>query len=135
MKNKPTLCVVMPAFNEESTIEEIIRKVIKEETVGRLIVVNDCSTDSTPLILKNFESNNKILLIDDYGHHPAEISAVVETIKGSLLDKRLVMVFQPHRYTRLRDLLDEFAKSLSTVDRLILLEVYFVNDLIDSRQF
>ena len=65
MKDEKKLCVVMPAYNEESTIEEIIEKVIKEEVVGRLIVINDCSTDSTPMILKKFEYNNKILII----HH------------------------------------------------------------------
>ena len=65
MKDEKKLCVAMPAYNEESTIEEIIEKVIKEEVVGRLIVINDCSTDSTPMILKKFEYNNKILII----HH------------------------------------------------------------------
>ena len=65
MKDETKLCVVMPAFNEELTIEEIIRKVIKEDVVARLIIVNDCSTDSTPYILQKFESDSRILII----HH------------------------------------------------------------------
>jgi UDP-N-acetylmuramate--alanine ligase len=64
------------------------------------------------------------LLIDDYGHHPRELAAVFEAARGGWPDRRLVVVFQPHRYTRTRDLLDDFAAVLSEVDVLVLTDVY-----------
>lgn len=68
--------------------------------------------------------NGRIMLVDDYGHHPTEIAATVDAARGGWPGRRIVLVFQPHRYTRTRDLLDDFANVLSTVDVLILLEVY-----------
>ena len=65
-----------------------------------------------------------VLLIDDYGHHPREIAATVEAIRTGWPQRRLVVAFQPHRYTRTRDLFDDFVKVLSEVDVLVLLEVY-----------
>jgi UDP-N-acetylmuramate--alanine ligase len=66
----------------------------------------------------------KVMLIDDYGHHPREVAAVVAAIRAGWPEKRLVVAFQPHRYSRTRDLFDDFAMVLSTVDALVLLEVY-----------
>ncbi|MFO1306912.1 MAG: UDP-N-acetylmuramate--L-alanine ligase [Burkholderiales bacterium] len=63
-------------------------------------------------------------LIDDYGHHPAEIAAVIEAARGSFPGRRIVLAFQPHRYTRTRDLFEDFARVLSTVDALVLTDVY-----------
>ncbi len=63
-------------------------------------------------------------LIDDYGHHPAEMSATITAARGAFPGRRLVLVFQPHRYTRTRDLFEEFVKVLSTADVLLLTEVY-----------
>ena len=63
-------------------------------------------------------------LIDDYGHHPAEIAAVIEAARGGFPGRRLVLAFQPHRYTRTRDLFEDFARVLSTVDALVLTDVY-----------
>lgn len=65
-----------------------------------------------------------VLLIDDYGHHPTEIAATVAAVRASWAEKRLVVVFQPHRYTRTRDLFEDFAHILSTVDVLVVMEVY-----------
>ena len=65
-----------------------------------------------------------ILLIDDYGHHPREIAATLKAIRNAWPDRRLVMIYQPHRYTRTRDLFNDFVEILSTVDRLLLLDVY-----------
>lgn len=65
-----------------------------------------------------------VLLVDDYGHHPRELAATIEALRGSWPDRRLVMAFQPHRFTRTRDLLDDFAVVLSDVDALVLTEVY-----------
>src|SRR5690606_673460 len=66
----------------------------------------------------------RVQLVDDYGHHPRELAAVFEAARGGWPDHRLVVAFQPHRYSRTRDLLDDFAGVLSEVDALVLTEVY-----------
>lgn len=66
----------------------------------------------------------KMTLVDDYGHHPREIAATIQAARESWPDRRLVMVYQPHRYTRTRDLFKDFCSVLSTVDKLLLLDVY-----------
>ncbi|PRF95984.1 UDP-N-acetylmuramate--L-alanine ligase [Burkholderia ambifaria] len=63
-------------------------------------------------------------LIDDYGHHPVEMAATVAAARGAFPGRRLVLAFQPHRYTRTRDCFDDFVNVLSTVDALVLTEVY-----------
>jgi UDP-N-acetylmuramate--alanine ligase len=63
-------------------------------------------------------------LIDDYGHHPAEMAATLEAARGAFPERRIVLAFQPHRYTRTRDLFEDFVKVLSTADALLLAEVY-----------
>ncbi|TZF89503.1 UDP-N-acetylmuramate--L-alanine ligase [Cognatilysobacter lacus] len=65
-----------------------------------------------------------VTLVDDYGHHPKELDAVFKAARGGWADKRLVVAFQPHRYSRTRDLFDDFASVLSEVDVLVLTEVY-----------
>ncbi len=66
----------------------------------------------------------KALLVDDYGHHPTEVKATLASARAAWPDRRLVMIFQPHRYTRTRDLYDDFADVLAKVDALIMLDVY-----------
>jgi UDP-N-acetylmuramate--alanine ligase len=63
-------------------------------------------------------------VMDDYGHHPREIQAVLNALRGAWPERRLVLAFQPHRFSRTRDLFDDFAQVLSEVDTLILLDVY-----------
>jgi UDP-N-acetylmuramate--alanine ligase len=63
-------------------------------------------------------------LVDDYGHHPAEMAATLAAARGSFPGRRIVLAFQPHRYTRTRDLFEDFVKVLSTADVLILTEIY-----------
>ncbi|HKC31338.1 MAG TPA: UDP-N-acetylmuramate--L-alanine ligase [Burkholderiales bacterium] len=63
-------------------------------------------------------------LVDDYGHHPAEMTATLEAARGAFPGRRVVLAFQPHRYTRTRDLFEDFVKVLSTADALVLAEVY-----------
>ena len=63
-------------------------------------------------------------LIDDYGHHPTEMAATLAAARGAFPGRRLVLAFQPHRYTRTRDCFEDFARVLSTVDVLLLTEVY-----------
>ena len=66
----------------------------------------------------------KVLLVDDYGHHPTEVAATLSAAKAGYPDRRVVLVFQPHRYSRTRDLMDDFASVLSEADALVLLDVY-----------
>ena len=63
-------------------------------------------------------------LIDDYGHHPAEIAATLAAVRGAFPGRRIVLAFQPHRYTRTRDCFEDFAKVLSMADAVVLTEVY-----------
>ncbi len=69
-----------------------------------------------------------VLLVDDYGHHPTEVQATLEAIRAAWPGRRNVVVFQPHRYTRTRDLFEDFAQVLSEVDLLLLLDVYPANE-------
>ncbi|MCV6625695.1 MAG: UDP-N-acetylmuramate--L-alanine ligase [Cellvibrionaceae bacterium] len=64
------------------------------------------------------------MLVDDYGHHPTEVAATIKAVRAGWPERRLLMVYQPHRYTRTRDLYEDFVEVLSTVDALVLLEVY-----------
>ena len=63
-------------------------------------------------------------LVDDYGHHPVEMAATIAAARGSFAGRRLVLAFQPHRFTRTRDLFEDFVRVLSTVDVLLLSDVY-----------
>ena len=63
-------------------------------------------------------------LVDDYGHHPVEMAATIAAARGAFPGRRLVLAFQPHRYTRTRDCFEDFVKVLSEVDALLLTEVY-----------
>jgi UDP-N-acetylmuramate--alanine ligase len=66
----------------------------------------------------------RVLFVDDYGHHPTEIAATLDAVRQAWPDRRHVVVFQPHRYSRTRDLLDDFAEVLAGVERLFVTEVY-----------
>ncbi len=66
----------------------------------------------------------RVQFVDDYGHHPREIEAVLAAVRGAWPERRLVTVFQPHRYSRTRDLFDDFVRVLGGTDLLVLLEVY-----------
>ncbi|MCG3730859.1 UDP-N-acetylmuramate--L-alanine ligase [Vibrio cincinnatiensis] len=75
--------------------------------------------------LGEFESGKgNVMLVDDYGHHPTEVDVTIKAARSGWAEKRLVMIFQPHRYTRTRDLYDDFANVLEQVDVLVMLEVY-----------
>ncbi len=69
-------------------------------------------------------SSGSAYLIDDYGHHPTEILATLDSVRQVWPNHRLVMIYQPHRFTRTRDLYEEFVQALSQCDVLILLKVY-----------
>lgn len=69
-------------------------------------------------------AGGSVTLVDDYGHHPVEMAATLAAARGAFPGRRLVLAFQPHRYTRTRDCFEDFVKVLSTVDALLLSEVY-----------
>jgi UDP-N-acetylmuramate--alanine ligase len=65
-----------------------------------------------------------VVVVDDYGHHPTELAATLDALRQAYAGRRIVLVFQPHRYTRTRDLMDDFARVLATADTLLVTEVY-----------
>ena len=69
-------------------------------------------------------AEHTITLVDDYGHHPTEVAAVIDTARRVWPERRLAMVYQPHRYTRTQDLFEDFVRVLSTVDALMLVDIY-----------
>ena len=99
--------------------DTIIQKALAEfKGVGRRF-----ESDGEINIHKNLQ-NIKFTLIDDYGHHPVEMAATLSAVRGAYPNNRLVLLFQPHRYTRTRDCFDDFVRVLSSVDALILSQVY-----------
>ncbi len=70
------------------------------------------------------DGGDPVTIVDDYGHHPTEIAATLDAIRQGYAGRRLVLAFQPHRYTRTRDLLDDFASVLGGADALLVTEVY-----------
>jgi len=101
--------------SEEGICDEIIQRgLLNFQGVGRRFqMLGEC-----------FPDNKRILMIDDYGHHPREIQAVLDAIRAGWPERRLVIVYQPHRYTRTKALFEDFVSVLSGVDVLVLLEVY-----------
>jgi UDP-N-acetylmuramate--alanine ligase len=69
-------------------------------------------------------ASGRVTIIDDYGHHPTEVAATLEALRQGYPGRRIVLAFQPHRYTRIHDLIDDFSKTLSTADALLVTEVY-----------
>jgi UDP-N-acetylmuramate--alanine ligase len=69
-------------------------------------------------------ASGRVTIIDDYGHHPTEVAATLEALRQGYPGRRIVLAFQPHRYTRTHDLIDDFSKALSTADALLVTEVY-----------
>ncbi|MDF2178431.1 UDP-N-acetylmuramate--L-alanine ligase [Aliiglaciecola sp. CAU 1673] len=103
--------------------------VATEEGIGDKAIVE--ALDSFAGIGRRFEflgqfetGQGQVILVDDYGHHPTEVEATIATARSNWPDKRLVMAYQPHRYSRTRDLYEDFVRVLSQVDVLLLLEVY-----------
>ena len=108
------LAAITLATDEGVDDEAIVRAVSKFAGVGRRfehqaeVAVGD----------------GTVLLVDDYGHHPTEVAATIKAARQSYPERRLVMMFQPHRYSRTRDCFDDFVEVLSGVDELLLLDVY-----------
>ncbi|MDO8767938.1 MAG: UDP-N-acetylmuramate--L-alanine ligase [Burkholderiaceae bacterium] len=77
----------------------------------------------------NSRTGGTFTLIDDYGHHPVEMSATIEAARGAYPNQRLVLAFQPHRFSRTRDCFEDFVKIISSVDAVLLAEVYAAGEM------
>lgn len=108
------LAAITMATDEGVDDEAIKRALQKFEGVGRRF------EQHPPVAI----DGGDVLLIDDYGHHPREVDATIKAARQSFPERRLVMIFQPHRYSRTRDCFDDFVEVLSSVDELLLLDVY-----------
>lgn len=107
--------------SELNVPDEAIIKALKEfKGVGRRFE----RYGEIPALSRNGSAGGTFTLIDDYGHHPVEMQAVIAAARGAFPNRRLVMAFQPHRYTRTRDCFEDFVKVLSGADVVLLTEVY-----------
>ncbi|MBW8189536.1 UDP-N-acetylmuramate--L-alanine ligase [Neiella marina] len=108
------LAAIAVAHDERVADEHILAALTKFEGIGRrLQQYGEFDTGA-----------GNALLVDDYGHHPTEVAATLAAVRQAWPEKRLVLVYQPHRYTRTRDLYEDFVDVLSQADVLLLLEVY-----------
>ena len=108
------LAAIAVATEDSIADDDILRALAKFEGIGRRF--QHLGEFNTP--------KGDVMLVDDYGHHPSEVAATIKAARAGWPDKRLVMVYQPHRYTRTRDLYEDFVEVLSQVDCLLLLDVY-----------
>ena len=108
------LAAIAIATDEGVSDQTIVQALASFSGVGRRFEV------SSEIIL----GGKSLTLVDDYGHHPTEVGAVIDTARKMWPGKRIAMVYQPHRFSRTRDLFDEFVNVLSKVDELVLLDVY-----------
>lgn len=108
------LAAIAIALKLEVSVEAIQQGLLEFGGVGRRFEVYP----------QRIVGGRNITLVDDYGHHPTELVATIETAKAAFPNQRLVLVFQPHRYSRTRDLFDEFVQALLTPDLVVLTEVY-----------
>jgi UDP-N-acetylmuramate--alanine ligase len=90
----------------------------------RLQVVGELRTAGGDNVTGANVTGASVTVIDDYGHHPTELAATLDALRQAYPSRRIVLVFQPHRYTRTRDLMDDFARVLSEADTLLVTEVY-----------
>jgi UDP-N-acetylmuramate--alanine ligase len=106
---------VIGVATELGVCDEHIQRALSEfKGIGRRFQLNG----ALPL------RGGAITFVDDYGHHPRELAATLDSARQAFPGRRLVVVFQPHRYTRTRDLFEDFVGVLSKVDLLVLLDVY-----------
>ncbi|MBV1840241.1 MULTISPECIES: UDP-N-acetylmuramate--L-alanine ligase [Photobacterium] len=129
-KGKPALKVTLNipgkhnALNATAAVAVASEEGVEEDAIIRALVEFQ-GTGRRFDHLGEFETGNgNVMLVDDYGHHPSEVDVTIKAARAGWADKRLVMVFQPHRYSRTRDLYEDFANVLEQVDVLVMLDVY-----------
>lgn len=108
------LAAIATASDEGIAVDDIKRGLEGFEGVSRRFEVHG----------KFARDSGSFLLVDDYGHHPSEVKAVIEAVRQGWPESRLVMVYQPHRYSRTMELFDQFVDVLAQVDLLVLLDTY-----------
>jgi len=108
------LAAIAVATDEGIADAAIIAALGRFQGVGRRFQI----TDEIPV------AGGTVTLVDDYGHHPTEVAATLNAARGAWPERRIVMMYQPHRYSRTRDLYEDFVSVLSDVDMLLLMEVY-----------
>lgn len=130
-RNKPELCVVLNAPGRHNALNATAAIIAaSEDGIGDDAILDALAkfagTGRRFDFLGNFPHPNggDVMLVDDYGHHPTEVKATINAARAGWPDRRLVMLFQPHRYSRTHDLYEDFADVLSQVDVLIMLDVY-----------
>ncbi|MEC6883490.1 UDP-N-acetylmuramate--L-alanine ligase [Photobacterium piscicola] len=128
--DKPTLNITLNipgkhnALNATAAIAVATEEGVCDDAIMRALVEFE-GTGRRFDHLGEFETGNgNVMLVDDYGHHPSEVDVTIQAARAGWPDKRLVMIFQPHRYSRTRDLYDDFANVLEQVDVLVMLDVY-----------
>ncbi len=109
-----SLAAIAVAEDEEISDEDILEGLSSFSGVGRRFEIYDAQEIE----------GKKFMLVDDYGHHPEEVRATLNALRTGWPEKRVVMVFQPHRYTRTEELYDDFVSVLHKVDCLLMLDVY-----------
>ncbi|EEO28457.1 UDP-N-acetylmuramate--L-alanine ligase [Oxalobacter paraformigenes] len=121
MHNVQNACAVIAIARELGIEDSAIQRAMEKFTgVNRRFT----RLGKIRLPQKDGEKIAEVELVDDYGHHPSEMAATLAAARGAYPNRRLVLVFQPHRYTRTRDLFEDFVKVLSATDVLLLGEVY-----------
>jgi len=121
MHNVQNACAAIAIARELGVEDEATQKALAEfHGVGRRFT----RYGEIKLPEQDGKPGGTFALVDDYGHHPVETAATIAAARGAYPGRRLVLVFQPHRYTRTRDLFEDFVKVLSTADALVLAEVY-----------
>lgn len=113
------------ALNASAAVAVATEEGIADDAIVRALA-NFQGTSRRFDFLGNFpqKDGGDVMLIDDYGHHPSEVGVTIKAARAGWEDRRLVMIFQPHRYSRTRDLYDDFVDVLSEVDVLLMLDVY-----------
>jgi UDP-N-acetylmuramate--alanine ligase len=121
MHNVQNACAAIAIARELGVADSATQKALREfNGVGRRFTRHG----QVSLPEREGKSGGSFTLVDDYGHHPVETAATLAAARGAYPGRRLVLAFQPHRYTRTRDLFEDFVKVLSSADALILAEVY-----------
>jgi len=121
MHNVQNACAAIAIARELGVEDEATQKALAEfHGVGRRFT----RYGEIKLPEQDGKPGGSFALVDDYGHHPVETAATIAAARGAYPGRRLVLAFQPHRYTRTRDLFEDFVKVLSTADALVLAEVY-----------
>ncbi len=108
------LAAIAVALELGCPVADIQKALATFQGIGRRFQTTECS----------LPGGGSVMLVDDYGHHPREVAATLEAVREGWPDRRLLLAFQPHRYTRTRELFDDFVQVLSRPDVLVLTEVY-----------